>query len=756
MARKKGRKQTLERPSGAQYGDDDFDYRQGASMKYSTYEDIGLDAEDEFHGQREEIDLDESLLRRRRDNASDSEEEVYGLDVEDDLDEEEDDDEKLLEKLTRDQKVRTSDDEEEDGEEGEGDDDKAWGTRRGLFYDADEASDEEEAREEEQEALRLQRLQASKMRPEDFLDDFADSLGARAATDAKSSTLATPDTLDDIDHLAISSSLPLHLLPSTTSAELEVVEKGTSGMSEEERLRLAESSIPEVVQLLGEFERRWGELQERVGPAVRWSVKEGKGSGDAEKYLQMKYRLLISYLTNLSFYLSLRAFPPPATDVTTHPVVDTLVSLQELLDALETKIEGKIAVSDDESEDEDGEEDAAERRKRNKRRRKERRRMEKEAEGMKGFMEEVEEIIRRAGEGGMEEEVEEEGVDGMEVDEVVQTVVNGKKEKKSKSKKSANTAKSSSDVMKPKTAGTQVKVRKGLTEADLVIPEVDYQPVEKEVKPKKKKKSKKKDVSDFGEGDGLEDVDYEDKVEKKRSLQFHVTRVDQTIAARKRKTAGLGDEDIPYRDRFGKIIKPTSEPKLSTPTPQPSTDDVEESPLDYDAIAASLAAEDAAIMKKRKRGGEEEDDGGSDLDGGFGGSDGGSGSGEGEEDDEGALAYYENIKNRRADKKVRREMAVQEAKAALEEDTSMYDENDLTDPSAKRAASYQILKNKGLTPHRNKLQRNPRLKKRVKYEKAKKRLGSYRAVAVDRSKVGAYSGEKSGIKKDLAKGIRFQ
>ena len=71
---------------------------------------------------------------------------MYGLDVEDSLDEEEDEDEKLLEKLTRDQKVRTSDDEEEDAEEGEGDDDRAWGRRRGVFYNADEASDEEDGK----------------------------------------------------------------------------------------------------------------------------------------------------------------------------------------------------------------------------------------------------------------------------------------------------------------------------------------------------------------------------------------------------------------------------------------------------------------------------------------------------------------------------------------------------------------------------------------------------------------------------------
>ena len=65
-----------------------------------------------------------------------------------------------------------------------------------------------------------------------------------------------------------------------------------------------------------------------------------------------------------------------------------------------------------------------------------------------------------------------------------------------------------------------------------------------------------------------------------------------------------------------------------------------------------------------------------------------------------------------------------------------------------RALTRAILKNKGLTPHRPKSVRNPRVKKRMRYEKAKKKVASQKAVYEGGlSATGRYEGEKSGISK---------
>ncbi|KAK9685802.1 Triosephosphate isomerase [Popillia japonica] len=67
----------------------------------------------------------------------------------------------------------------------------------------------------------------------------------------------------------------------------------------------------------------------------------------------------------------------------------------------------------------------------------------------------------------------------------------------------------------------------------------------------------------------------------------------------------------------------------------------------------------------------------------------------------------------------------------------------------KRAITYQIAKNKGLTPHRKKEQRNPRVKHRNKFRKAKiRRKGAVRDV---RKELSRYSGEISGIKASVTK-----
>lgn len=73
----------------------------------------------------------------------------------------------------------------------------------------------------------------------------------------------------------------------------------------------------------------------------------------------------------------------------------------------------------------------------------------------------------------------------------------------------------------------------------------------------------------------------------------------------------------------------------------------------------------------------------------------------------------------------------------------------------KRQISYQIQKNKGLTPHRRKEVRNPRVKKRMMYEDKKKKLRSVKAVYKGGEGPGGYQGEMTGIKTGLVKSIKL-
>lgn len=72
----------------------------------------------------------------------------------------------------------------------------------------------------------------------------------------------------------------------------------------------------------------------------------------------------------------------------------------------------------------------------------------------------------------------------------------------------------------------------------------------------------------------------------------------------------------------------------------------------------------------------------------------------------------------------------------------------------KRDITYQIAKNKGLTPHRKKDQRNPRVKHKLKYRKAKIRRKG--AVREPRTEVIRYGGEASGIKANVKKSIKIK
>lgn len=109
-------------------------------------------------------------------------------------------------------------------------------------------------------------------------------------------------------------------------------------------------------------------------------------------------------------------------------------------------------------------------------------------------------------------------------------------------------------------------------------------------------------------------------------------------------------------------------------------------------------------------------------------------------DEEAARKYYKEIEDKQKLKRKKEENSIEEQ--ALE------------DQNAKRAITYQIAKNRGLTPRRKKIDRNPRVKHREKFRRAKiRRRGQVREVRREEQR---YSGELSGIRAGVKKSIKLK
>ncbi|KAG8515133.1 Something about silencing protein 10 [Galemys pyrenaicus] len=108
-------------------------------------------------------------------------------------------------------------------------------------------------------------------------------------------------------------------------------------------------------------------------------------------------------------------------------------------------------------------------------------------------------------------------------------------------------------------------------------------------------------------------------------------------------------------------------------------------------------------------------------------------------DDEAALKHHKEMEDRQNLKRKKEDSAEEPA---------------LEDQNAKRAITYQIAKNRGLTPRRKKIDRNPRVKHREKFRKAKiRRRGQVREVRREEQR---YSGELSGIRAGVKKSIKLK
>ncbi|KAN0127334.1 Sas10 C-terminal domain containing protein [Lactarius tabidus] len=216
----------------------------------------------------------------------------------------------------------------------------------------------------------------------------------------------------------------------------------------------------------------------------------------------------------------------------------------------------------------------------------------------------------------------------------------------------------------------------------------------------------------FGDAVVLGAADAADKKARGHTLRFHTSKIESASARRQGARVALGgDDDVPYRERR----------------------------KEKDA-----RAQREAHAGMRGQGGDDLDDaqparGALEADAG------------GDEDsaEEDADGYYSLVQKRKREKKESKKTAYETAKA---ESRVEVDDDGAEGP---RSLTRAILKNRGLTPHRSKSVRNPRVKKRQKFAKATKVIASQKPVF----KAGAgdstwYGGERTGVS-TVVKSVRF-
>ncbi|KAF2202960.1 hypothetical protein GQ43DRAFT_412641 [Delitschia confertaspora ATCC 74209] len=221
------------------------------------------------------------------------------------------------------------------------------------------------------------------------------------------------------------------------------------------------------------------------------------------------------------------------------------------------------------------------------------------------------------------------------------------------------------------------------------------------------------DESDIGDETELTAHELAEKAKKKKSLRFYTSQITQK--SMKRGAAGRdqgGDMDVPHRER--------------------------------------LKDRQARLQAEAEKRGQQNKGPGVDL-GGDGDSDGeDAGSPRGNDEDE----YYDLVASRsKAKKQTKSEAAAAYAAAAAQGGRVV--EQEVIGADGKRKISYLIEKNKGLTPHRKKEVRNPRVKKKLKYAEKQKKLKSQKAVYNGGEGRGGYKGELTGIKKGLVKSVKL-
>jgi U3 small nucleolar RNA-associated protein 3 len=227
--------------------------------------------------------------------------------------------------------------------------------------------------------------------------------------------------------------------------------------------------------------------------------------------------------------------------------------------------------------------------------------------------------------------------------------------------------------------------------------------------------------SDFGDETPLTAEEAAEKAQMKKSLRFYTSQIAQKSNKRGAASRDVGgDTDLPHKERLK-----DRQARLMQEAEKRGKKDADR----HEQLNGDDSGDDAeeARLAKEVRG----DDKVEDADG-----------------------YYDMIAAKtwmkKADKKARAEAYAEAAKQG----SQVYVEEEVR-PDGKRAVTYAIAKNKGLMPRRKKEVRNPRVKKRKKYDEKMKKLGSIRPLYKGGEGPGGYGGELTGIKKNLIKSVKL-
>lgn len=333
-------------------------------------------------------------------------------------------------------------------------------------------------------------------------------------------------------------------------------------------------------------------------------------------------------------------------------------------------------------------------------------------EAVKGL--EVEEISSREEQGEKKKKKKKREEERKEKDGKLVGVKEGKGEPEKKKVKISITTSAAPKAPSKKSKPKSTKPESDFSDSDV---EIDFSKPAPATRPLHPTTSTSTSTSHFGDPTHLSHPDALSKLARKRTLRFYTSQIVSKSATRASAAQShSGDMDLPHKERVKeRTIRLQAEAARKRSAADPTAD------LDY-----SSGGEGAGPAGRQGRNEKEE----------------------GEEDDE----YMRLLKGSGKQTKAMKKAAHDRARDALR--SSAQAEVGGGEAGGKRAIGYKISKNKGLTPFRKKEVRNPRVKKKMKYEAAKKKLGSVRAVYKGGLK-GAYAGEATGIKGGLVRSVKL-